>query len=61
MYWDSLTATGIFISIGMLLGAFYLEFRNRPGDAVMIARYRLFAPSPDRLETILYEGPNESY
>ena len=31
MYWDSLTATGIFISIGMLLGAFYLEFRNRPG------------------------------
>jgi len=31
MYWDTLTATGAFISIVWALGAFYLELRNRPG------------------------------
>ena len=30
MYWDSLTATGLFISIVWALGGFYLELRNRP-------------------------------
>ena len=30
MYWDSLTATGIFVSIVLVLCAFYLELRNRP-------------------------------
>ncbi len=31
MYWDTLTATGIFVSIGLILCAFYLELRKRPG------------------------------
>ena len=31
MYWDTLTATGIFVSIGLVFCAFYLEFRHRPG------------------------------
>jgi len=30
MYWDTLTATGLFISIVWALGAFYLELRKRP-------------------------------
>lgn len=30
MYWDTLTATGVFISIVVALGAFYLELRERP-------------------------------
>jgi hypothetical protein len=32
MYWDTLTATGAFISIVWAIGAFYLELRKRrPG------------------------------
>jgi len=31
MYWDSLTASGIYISIGLVFCAFYLEMRKRPG------------------------------
>ncbi|MGB5427101.1 MAG: hypothetical protein WBN95_09945 [Gammaproteobacteria bacterium] len=30
MYWDTLTATGLFISIVWALGGFYLELRQRP-------------------------------
>ena len=28
MYWDNLTATGIFVSIVLVLCAFYLELHN---------------------------------
>ena len=31
MYWDSLTAAGIFVSIVLVLFALYLELRKRPG------------------------------
>ena len=31
MYWDTLNATGLFISIGWALGGVYLELRRRPG------------------------------
>jgi hypothetical protein len=31
MYWDNLTATGILVSIVLVLCAFYLELRKRPG------------------------------
>jgi len=31
MYWDNLTATGILVSIVLILCAFYLELHNRPG------------------------------
>lgn len=31
MYWDTLTATGAFITVVWALGAFYLELRKRPG------------------------------
>ena len=30
MYWDTLTATGVIISIISALGAFFLEFHKRP-------------------------------
>jgi hypothetical protein len=30
MYWDTLTATGFFVSIVLILCAFYLELRKRP-------------------------------
>jgi hypothetical protein len=30
MFWDSLTAAGICVSVLTLAGAFYLELRNRP-------------------------------
>ena len=30
MYWDSLTATGVFVSLISTLAAFYLVFRSRP-------------------------------
>jgi hypothetical protein len=30
MYWDSLTATGVIVSIVWTLGAFYLVWRKRP-------------------------------
>lgn len=29
MYWDSLTATGVFVSIGLVMCALYLELRKR--------------------------------
>lgn len=32
MYWDSLTATGVFVSILSTLGAFFLEFHKPPDD-----------------------------
>ena len=31
MYWDSLTATGVYISLLMALGMFYLILRDPPG------------------------------
>ena len=30
MYWDTLTATGVFVSILSTLGTFYLVLRARP-------------------------------
>ncbi|MDH3527051.1 MAG: hypothetical protein OEN49_04990 [Gammaproteobacteria bacterium] len=30
MYWDTLTTVGVIVSIVSILGAFYLELRNRP-------------------------------
>lgn len=30
MFWDSLTAAGILVSVLSTVGAFYLELRNRP-------------------------------
>jgi len=30
MYWDSLTAAGVFVSIVLVLFTFYLELRRRP-------------------------------
>jgi hypothetical protein len=30
MYWDTLTATGVFVSIVSTLAAFYLMLRTRP-------------------------------
>lgn len=30
MYWDTLTATGLFFAIVWALGGFYLELRQRP-------------------------------
>ena len=30
MYWDSLTATGVIVSIISTLSAFFLEFHKRP-------------------------------
>lgn len=30
MYWDTLTATGVFVSIMSTLGTFYLMLRARP-------------------------------
>jgi len=30
MYWDTLTATGLFVSIISTVGAFYLALRERP-------------------------------
>ena len=30
MYWDALTATGVFISILLVAGVFYLILRERP-------------------------------
>jgi len=30
MYWDSLTVAGVFISIILTVGAFYLALRERP-------------------------------
>jgi hypothetical protein len=30
MYWDSLTAAGVIVSIVSTLGAFFLEWRKRP-------------------------------
>jgi len=30
MYWDALTATGVFVSIVLAAGAFYLALRERP-------------------------------
>ena len=30
MYWDSLTAAGILVSLLLVLFAFYLELRKRP-------------------------------
>ena len=30
MYWDTLTATGVIVSIVTTLGAFYLVLRKRP-------------------------------
>jgi hypothetical protein len=30
MYWDSFTAAGFFVSIVLILCAFYLELRKRP-------------------------------
>lgn len=32
MYWDSLTATGVYISLLMTLGLLYLIIRDQPGD-----------------------------
>jgi len=32
MYWDSLTEAGLFVSIVLMVGAFYLVFRERPVD-----------------------------
>ena len=31
MYWDTLTATGVIVSIASTLVAFYLVIRTRPG------------------------------
>jgi hypothetical protein len=30
MYWDSFTAAGVFVSIVLILCAFYLEIHKRP-------------------------------
>jgi len=30
MYWDSLTVAGVFVSIVLTVGAFYLALRERP-------------------------------
>ncbi len=32
MYWDSLTATGVYISLLMTMSMLYLIYRDQPGD-----------------------------
>lgn len=32
MYWDSLTATGVYVSLLMTLSLLYLIVRDQPGD-----------------------------
>jgi hypothetical protein len=32
MYWDTLTALGVYISLQMILGILYLIIRDQPGS-----------------------------
>jgi hypothetical protein len=32
MYWDTLTALGVYLSLQMLLGVVYLILRDQPGS-----------------------------
>ena len=32
MYWDTLTAMGVYLSLQMIVGIVYLVLRNRPGS-----------------------------